>query len=193
MDRSEASFADLLAPPFVLAPWDLVSDLIPNSGVSFSRCGTLLTLSLPTPPHPNPPHTQAAEVAAYEARDPKDDSDSEEDTSEAAASARHEAVLSKMRERAALIAQLKRECKELGAGGGHSGAAGGGSFGRSGATSPRGGVGGHKRRNNPQARKGNIDNLRRAKMQGGGSAIAAAEGDADVSMDVSGNADAEAE
>ena len=52
-------------------------------------------------------------MAAYRARDPKNDSDdSGEDTSDETVNARHEETLRRMRDRIALIAQLKKEYRD---------------------------------------------------------------------------------
>ena len=118
-------------------------------------------------------------MAAYRARDPKNDSDdSGEDTSDETVNARHEETLRRMRDRIALIAQLKKECKELGAAAGGSG-----SHGR--PHSPRASGGGTKRRGHSGARKGNIDNLRRARAAMASGAMVAGVGNA--SMDVDGD------
>jgi hypothetical protein len=113
------------------------------------------------PPYREVPFDLYAEVAAYKASD--DDSDSDDDMSEKAVAARHETMLGKMRARLALIQQLKKEVKEMGASGGGFGPGGN----RTGSTSPRGAP--NNRRRGGGGRRGNVDNLRRRNRLSSGS------------------------
>lgn len=157
LDKSTASFVDLLAPPFMETPYDLVSASPWFLNLPAMHCSNLYTnLYLP---YLRLYLHQMAEVAAYK-QSANYDSEPDEELSDAAFAARHEDVLKKMRERSALIAQLKRECKEMNAGG-----VGGGSS----STSPRASYNGNRRRGH--MRRGNVDNLRRRGRppKGGGS------------------------
>jgi hypothetical protein len=97
--------------------------------------------------------------------------------SEKAVAERHETMLGKMRARLALIQQLKKEVKEMGASGGGFGPGGN----RTGSTSPRGAPS-NRRRGVGGGRRGNLDNLRRRNSLSSGSLGGSPRSGADDSM-----------